>query len=302
MEACEKQRRDWLRDGVVPADYPDEVAEDWPDLIEIVRRRVKPERDKQKRDALRERWWQYAEKRPGMVRAIGSLNELYLVAQTAPHVSFAVSPVGKVYGHTLIVFALEGRSSLCALQSRAHEVWTRRFAASMKDDQRYLPEDCFRTFPFPANFEANIDLEKAGEAYHTFRAELMISRNEGLTQTYNRFHDSREDSADISRLRTLHNEMDVAVLHAYGWDDLAAELRAEFLTEHTEDDHTYQGRYFWNAEARDLVLARLLALNAERHAEEVEAGLVKDSAPSTILDADEDEIKGFDTQCGFDFG
>ena len=45
-----------------------------------------------------------------------------------------------------------------------------------------------------------------------------------------------------------------------------------FSTEETEDDHTYQGRYFWPAEARDRVLARLLALNAERHAEEVAAG------------------------------
>ena len=67
--------------------------------------------------------------------------------------------------------------------------------------------------------------------------------------------------------------MDRAVLRAYGWRDLADELRPEFLTEETEDDHTYQGRYFWPAEARDRVLARLLALNAERHAEEVAAGL-----------------------------
>ena len=59
--------------GIVPLDYPEEVAEDWPDLITIIRRRVKPDRDKQKRKALRERWWQYAEKRPGLYRAIASL-------------------------------------------------------------------------------------------------------------------------------------------------------------------------------------------------------------------------------------
>jgi hypothetical protein len=66
--------------------------------------------------------------------------------------------------------------------------------------------------------------------------------------------------------------MDLVVLRAYGWDDLADELRPVFLTEETEDDHTYQGRYFWPAEARDRVFARLLALNAERHAEEVAEG------------------------------
>jgi hypothetical protein len=58
----------------------------------------------------------------------------------------------------------------------------------MKDDLRYAPSDCFRTFPFPENFETDATLETAGEAYHTYRANLMIERNEGLTKTYNRFH------------------------------------------------------------------------------------------------------------------
>jgi hypothetical protein len=74
------------------------------------------------------------------------------------------------------------------LQSRAHEIWARFFSSSMKDDVRYTPSDCFRTFPFPPNFEADAALEAAGAAYHTFRANLMIDRNEGLTKTYNRFH------------------------------------------------------------------------------------------------------------------
>jgi len=53
-------------------------AEAWqyPDLMQIVRDKVKPERDEQKRDALRTRWWQYAEKRPGLVRAIAQCNQV----------------------------------------------------------------------------------------------------------------------------------------------------------------------------------------------------------------------------------
>ena len=116
--------------------------------------------------------------------------------------------------------------------------------------------------------------------------------DEGMTKTYNRFHKSDERSEPIRRLRDLHDEMDRAVLRAYGWDDLAEELRPQFLTEETEDDHTYQGRYFWPAEARDRVLARLLALNAERHAQEVEAGLVADKAPARGAREDEEDGQG----------
>lgn len=51
-------------------DMSEEDAWKYPDLMQIVKDKVKPERDVQKRDALRVRWWQYAEKRPGLVRAI----------------------------------------------------------------------------------------------------------------------------------------------------------------------------------------------------------------------------------------
>ena len=67
--------------------------------------------------------------------------------------------------------------------------------------------------------------------------------------------------------------MDRAVLEAYGWHDLAARAEPIFLDETNEDDHTYQGRLFWPSDFRDEVLARLLALNAERHAEEVRLGI-----------------------------
>ena len=48
----------------------------------------------------------------------------------------------------------------------------------------------------------------------------MLARQEGLTATYNRFHNPDERAADIVRLRELHVEMDRAVAAAYGWDDL----------------------------------------------------------------------------------
>jgi hypothetical protein len=94
-----------------------------------------------------------------------------------------------------------------------------------------------------------------------------------MTKTYNRFHDHGETAEDIQRLRELHAAMDRAVLEAYGWHDLAARAAPNFLDETTEDDHTYKGRLFWPSDFRDEVLARLLALNAERHAEEIRLGI-----------------------------
>jgi hypothetical protein len=172
-----------------------------------------------------------------------------------------------------VVFAFEGFAPFVGLQSRPHEIWARFFASSMKDDLRYTPSDCFATFPFPDGFETSPRLEAAGRAYHDHRAALMIARNEGMTKTYNRFHDPDEWAEDIVRLRELHAEMDLAVLYAYGWDDLAARAEPIFLDETNEDDHTYQGRLFWPSAFRDEALARLLALNAECAKAERAAGL-----------------------------
>ena len=122
---------------------------------------------------------------------------------------------------------------------------------------------------------------------HDHRAELMIAADEGMTKTYNRFHKPEERDPAIQRLRELHDEIDRTVLRAYGWHDLAEKLRPEFLTLETEDNHTYQGRYFWSGDQREIVLARLLAVNAERHAEEVDAGIAPASSSQQIEENDD---------------
>ena len=188
------------------------------------------------------------------------------------------------------------------MQSRIHEVWARFFASSMKDDLRYTPSDCFETFPFPDDFETSEALEEAGRSYHVSRAAVMVACGEGITRTYNRFHDPAEQSADIVRLRELHAEMDRAVLRAYAasasneadaapWNDLADRAEPIFLDETNEDDHTYQGRLSWPSAFRDEVLARLLALNAERHAEEVRLGIAPGMNGKMRDEGDEEELE-----------
>lgn len=157
----------------------------------------------------------------------------------------------------------------------------------MKDDLTYTIEDCFRTFPFPENFVTNTALEAVGEAYHIFRAQLMIARQEGLTKTYNRFHSRGENSTDIASLRTLHHEMDVAILLAYGWDDLADRAAPEFIEQDADEGRTPKTRFDWPAEFKDEVLARLLALNAERATAERAAGVTATPEDDELVDSEE---------------
>jgi hypothetical protein len=146
----------------------------------------------------------------------------------------------------------------------------------MKDDLRYTPSDCFETFPFPEKWEFEPTLQAVGKTYYEFRAELMVKRNEGLTKTYNRFHDPEQmDDLQIVRLHELHSAMDRAVLDAYGWHDIGTDC--EFLLDYEIDQEEWGDkkkpyRYRWPDEVRDEVLARLLELNAERAKEEARSG------------------------------
>jgi hypothetical protein len=259
-----------------------------PDLYALLKAKVWPERMKLGTNPnnvpLKRRWWAYQAHRPKLYAELRKLNRVICISRVTPHLSFCLCCPDQIFSEAVCIIASSSISVFAALQSRAHEVWTRFFASTLEDRLRYTPSDCFRTFPFPENFESDSTLEAAGEAYHTFRANLMIERSEGLTKTYNRFHARGENARDIAQLRRLHAEMDAAVLRAYGWDDLAYRAAAEFIEQDADEVKTPKTRLDWPAEFKDEVLARLLALNAERAAAERVAGL------TAVLEDEEDDI------------
>jgi len=124
----------------------------------------------------------------------------------------------------------------------------------------------------------------------------MRKHDQGLTETYNRFHDPDDRSPDILKLRELHAAMDRAVLDAYGWTDFSP--RCDFLLDYEEEeDEEDEGkarrrkkpyRYRWVDEDRDWVLAKLLELNQQRAAAERPRGQAV-PAPEAHDAIDEDE-------------
>ena len=277
--ATDAERREWLRSGVVPVDYPGPVAADWPELVAIVEERVKPERMKVNRQVRRDYWWRYGDRQPALFHAITDLARVIAISRVGQHAAFAFLPNGMVFAESTIVFPFSTRAAFCALQSRPHDIWARFLGSSLEDRLRYTPSDCFETFPFPDGWETHPSLEAAGRAYYEHRAALLMRNDEGMTKTYNRFHDPYEDAPDIGKLRDLHAAMDRTVLDAYGWTDIPTDC--EFLLDYEIDEEEWGARkkpwrYRWQDSVRDEVLARLLALNSERAAEETRSGATVD--------------------------
>ena len=267
-------------------DMSEEHARGWPDLMKIIEERVKPERTRKKpngeyalRSPLPQRWWHYADKRPALIEAIRNLDRVLVCCRHQPNWGTTFMAPTSVFAESLVVIAIDSDASFAVLESKCHEAWARFFGSSMKDDLRYTPSDCFETYPFPENFVADLQLNSAGNEYYEFRSALMIRNDEGLTKTYNRFHDPDERSPDILELRRLHAEMDRAVLNAYGWHNLAQSATCDFLLDYEDDEDEEDNlsgtpsarrpkkkpwRYRWPDQFRDEVLAKLLELNKQR--------------------------------------
>ena len=285
-------RRSWARHGGMPTTTRGEtggatgsspwtirnpVAADWPSLLAIVEEK-RNQREMLKMTEMRgaSGGTTFRETTRNCTRPLLALIVCWLISRVSQQaLPSHFCPRIWCYAESMIVFPFTTFRRLCALQSRPHEIWARFFGSSMKDDLRYTPSDCFETFPFPENWESCPALEAAGEAYYDFRAALMVENNEGLTKTYNRFHDPDERDPRIARLRQLHAAMDRVVLDAYGWTDIRTDC--EFLLDYEIDEETWgkkkkPWRYRWPDEVRDEVLARLFALNAQRAVEERMAG------------------------------
>jgi hypothetical protein len=243
-------------------DWPLELAQRYRDCLEIVTRKVKPDRERNADRGARTYWWRFLRPRPELTQAISGLKRTLVIARVSRTAAFAFVSAPIIPSDATVIFALDTWGSFAVLQSSLHLAWAFTYASSLKGDLRYSPTDVFENFPFPSKLGA---IEKIGERYYTHRQGIMAARREGLTKTYNRVHDPNEHAEDIQRLRELRVEMDNAVADAYGWSELSLEHGFH---------QTAQGlRFTISEEARREVLGRLLALNHERYAEEVAAGL-----------------------------
>ena len=249
-------------------------AESWPDLLDIVRRKVKPERDKNPRTTGmgghgKKYWWQHGGRQDPLYAAIGPLTRCLLTARVTKHLCFSFQPTDRIFSEATNGFALSTHSAFATLQSRIHERWARLLSSSMKTDLRYTATDCFDTFPFPkpnprTKFPA---LEAIGERLYDTRAAFMVDTNQGLTKTYNALKDptisARSEQGDrIVSLRDLHLEMDRAVLETYAdnthdpaWTQIEI---PQFTTPETPAEKDLHQRF------EDHVLDKLFQLNEIR--------------------------------------
>lgn len=261
-QADEKRQQKWLQFGVVPDDFPGQVAADYPDCLEIVERLVRPERAKNNRDVRRLRWWQFAERAPDLYRTLAPLDRCLVIPETTKYCSFTWVDTGIVFSHMTKVVATDDPCVFATLNSNLHEVWARQYSSTLESRLKYILTDAFETFPLPRPTEL---VSGCAHIFDRSRAEARSLTNAGQTQLLNALHDSLCVDPVIAEVRNHVVSLDLAVRDAYGWLDL--DLGHSFYGEGRDR------RFTISPAARQEILRRLLKLNHERYAAEVAAGL-----------------------------
>jgi hypothetical protein len=174
---------------------------------------------------------------------------------------FQFLPGGTLPDHSLFAVALEDAFHMGVLSSRIHSVWALVAGSTLEDRSRWRNNTCFDPFPFPACTDGKKKRIRAlAEELDAHRKQQQAAHPDlTITGMYNVLEKLRSgepltakdkvihEQGLVSVLKKLHDDLDAAVFDAYGWPhDLSDEQ----------------------------ILERLVALNAERAAEE-KRGLVR---------------------------
>ena len=249
-------------------DWTLEQAENYPDLLEIVKKRVKPGRDKINRARNRERWWLFGEYRKGLREAVKNINKVIVRSIVSDLHMLAFVSKEHVFSNATVVFAFDDYYRYSVLQSSIHEVWLKRNASTMRTDVRYTSSDCFGTFPFAQTppVKTIMQAEIAGQAFYEHRQQVMVARQLGLTKLYNLFNNPACQDAEIIKMRQLHALMDASMLACYGWQDI--NLQHDFYPNDRK-----KIRFTPAPEAQREIFIRLMDLNQKIAADEAAQGL-----------------------------
>lgn len=233
VDLVQESRNKWTID-FASMDQPDAALYEVP--FEYLRKTVYPVRSKNRRASYSLKWWQYAEARPGMRRALDGKTRFISTPGVSKHRIFVWMPKNVLCNQGTLVFAVDDDYYFGVLQSRPHELWSLKLGTSLEDRPRYTPTTTFETYPFPWPPGQEPWSDSRLQAIASAAKELVELRDAWLNppglaeaelkkRTLTNLYNQRPTWLDLA-----HRKLDRAVFTAYGWPaDLTDEQILERL-------------------------------------------------------------------------
>ncbi|MDX9759884.1 MAG: restriction endonuclease [Bacteroidota bacterium] len=200
-------------------DWPLERAMEYPDVLRIVEEKVKPERQRKKPDgsyALRkplpQRWWQYADKRPALYKAIEGMERVLVTTRVTKHVWFSMVQNTCVFADRVIVFRDDVLDQLPILQSSIFDYWAREYSSTLETRLNFSHQNCYETFPFKDTGEDEMrQVLSLMNAVHSVGTRY----NQGVTDVLNVVNDPKAVEPEIVWIREQKRNLDMRIARCY---------------------------------------------------------------------------------------
>ena len=200
-------------------------------------------------------WWLHGKPRQELRPALAGLSRFMATVETAKHRVLEFLDSSILPDNRLIVIASDSAFHLGVLSSTVHTHWAMRAGGTLEDRPTYTKSNIFDPFPFPeATPEQRAAIaELAEELDDTRKVALAEVPRLTMTELYNLRDALRTDAALTPTKR-----------------DRATAARAAIVDRlHAQLDEAVAAAYGWPADLPPAeVVARLVALNADRAAEE----------------------------------
>lgn len=232
-----------------------DVRKRFPAVYQFVLERVKPERDQNGRKSYREKWWIFGEPRESYRPVLKGLPRYIATVETSKHRFFVFLDESILPDNMLVNIAMDDAFALGVLSSKLHVCWALATGGTLEDRPRYNKTRCFETFPFPAATEAQkIRIRDLAEQLDSHRKRRQAEHPDlTMTGMYNVLEKLRANKPLTAAEKTIHEQGLVSVLNQI----------------HDDLDRAVFEAYGWSATLTDAgILEKLVALNAERAAEE----------------------------------
>ncbi|WP_308815246.1 DNA methyltransferase [Sphingomonas sp. GV3] len=235
-----------------------EVRRRYPEVYQHLLTTVKADRLRNNRASYREEWWLFGEPRRELRPALAHLSRYIATVETAKHRIFTFVDASVLPDNKIVCIAADDAAVMGILHSRVHRKWYLANAGMIGIFNKpavYAKTASFDPFPLPPlTPPTQSRIADLAEELQALRDSVAADHPDiTLTVMYNILQKVKDGAALARReqdqrrrghvdiIAELHDRIDVAVADAYGWPvDLPAEE----------------------------IVARLVALNAERRTEE----------------------------------
>ena len=222
LDVTRRPRDMWIVDFGIAMSHEEASLYEAP--FEHIAKHVKPQRERNRREAYARRWWLHVEPRSGMRRACAPLRRFIATPRVAKHRLFVWLGSRTLPDSQLIIFARDDDYFFGVLHSRAHELWSRGMGTQLREVEsgfRYTPTTTFETFPFPTPTEEQTrQIARCAKRLDDLRRAWLfpagVSGSEPAGRTLTKLYN---DSP--MWLRNVHDELDASINLAYGWSHSA---------------------------------------------------------------------------------